>query len=103
MKNKVLSLDDFTESMASMDKFKKILSEQVPHTEHKKMIKSLKNIIEGELTTKQKICISLYYGDMKKMSEIANQLGIGISSVSRHIKKAKQRIQKTMTYYYSIN
>jgi RNA polymerase sigma factor (sigma-70 family) len=86
-----------------MDEFKKILSMQTTDTEHKKMIKSLKNIINGELTIKQKQCISLYYGDMKKMGEIAKELGIGISSVSRHIKKAKQKVQKTMTYYYSMN
>ena len=103
MKNKVISLDNFTESIASMDQFKKICSQQNTNTEYKKMIKSLKNIVNGELTTKQKLCISLYYGDMKKMSEIAQELGIGVSSVSRHIKKAKQKLQKTMTYYYSIN
>lgn len=103
MRNKVLTLDNFTESIASMDEFKKILSEQTTDTEYKRMIKSLKNIVAGELTTKQKICVSLYYGDMKKMGEIAKELGIGISSVSRHIKKAKQKVQKTMTYYYSIN
>ncbi|MDR1627343.1 MAG: sigma-70 family RNA polymerase sigma factor [Oscillospiraceae bacterium] len=103
MRNKMLSLDNFTESVASVDEFKKILSAQTTDTEHKKMVKSLKNIINGELTAKQKQCIALYYGDMKKMSEIAKELGIGISSVSRHIKKAKQKVQKTMTYYYSIN
>lgn len=103
MKNKVLSLDNFTESIASMDEFKKIISEKATNTKYKKMIKSLKNIADGELTAKQKLCVSLYYGDMKKMSEIAEELGIGISSVSRHIKKAKQKVQKTMTYYYSIN
>ena len=103
MKNKVISLDNFTESIASMDQFKKICSQQNTNTEYKKMIKSLKNIVDGELTAKQKLCISLYYGDMKKMSEIAQELGIGVSSVSRHIKKAKQKLQKTMTYYYSIN
>ena len=104
MKNKVLSLDNFTESMASMDKFNKKLSEQTTNnTEYKKMVKLLKNIVEGELTNKQKICVSLYYGEMKKMNEIAEELGIGVSSVSRHIKRAKQKVQKTITYYYSIN
>ena len=103
MKNKFLSLDNFTEAMASMTEFKTIISNSSNDLNHERMVRTLKNIISGELTEKQKICVLLYYGDMKKMNQIAKELGIGISSVSRHIKKAKQKVQKTMTYYYSIN
>ena len=102
MSNKRLYLDEFTESLASIYEFQKTGSD-TNRNEYKKMLMFLKNVMEGELTDRQKICIALYYGEMLKMKDIAHKLHIGISSVSRHIKKAKYRIQKTMEYYYSIN
>ena len=100
MKNKILHLDDFTESLASISKYKKETYEGKDNN-YAKMMEALKNIIVGELTEKQKICTMLYYGEKMKMNDISKELGIGISSVSRHIKKAKIRIKKTMDYYFS--
>lgn len=100
MRNKILHLDDFTESLASISKYKKEVY-QGKDNNYAKMMEALKNIIGGELTEKQKICTMLYYGKKMKMKEISKELGIGISSVSRHIKKAKIRIKKTMDYYFS--
>ena len=99
MRNRPLSLDKFTESIASMSGYRKNLF-NAKDTNYAKMIKSLKNVVEGELTEKQKLCISLYYGEKMKMKDISDKLQIGISSVSRHIKKAKSRIKKTMMYYF---
>ncbi len=99
MSNRVLFLDKFTESLASVSKYNLGLSDDEDST-HKRMIFSLKNIVRGELTKKQQICLQLYYGDMMKMKDIAIELGIGVSSVSRHIKKAKNRVEKTMKYYF---
>lgn len=100
MSKKILHLDDFTESIAGINQYNKSQS-GTNFREHKKMISCLNNVIDGELTPRQKICFILYYGEMKKMNEISKELGIGISSVSRHIKKAKNKIQRTMLYYYS--
>ena len=63
-------------------------------------VESLKKIVNGELTEKQKICILLYYGKMMKMKDISEKLGIDISCVSRHIKRGKIKIEKTMKYYF---
>lgn len=99
MSNRPLILDKFTESLVSFSNYSNQKNEK-EDMHHKKMIYSLKKIIVGELTPKQQKCIWLYYGDRKKMKDIACEMGIGISSVSRHLKKARTRIKKTMNYYF---
>ncbi len=99
MGNRSVHLDDFNEALISLSKYRKNnFSEK--DINHKKMLSSLKNIIQGELTQKQRMCLLLYYGEKMKMREISLKLGICVSSVSRHIKKGKQRIKKTMEYYF---
>ena len=80
MKKSKLYLDNFTESLAGMETFKKDLVGN--SVWHKKMINLLKKVMEGELTDKQKLCILLYYGKSMKMNEIASELGIDVSCVS---------------------
>lgn len=99
MANKIFYLDNFTESLASVYKYKADAFDG-EDTKYKKMMYSLKNIVKGELTERQRLCLWLYYGKMMKMREIAGELGICVSSVSRHIKKGKSRIEKTMKYYF---
>lgn len=99
MGNRHLFLDKFTESLVSVSSYNKELFES-EDIKYKKMLGSLKSIVDGELTEKQRKCVWLYYGEMMKMKDIANELGIGVSSVSRHIKKAKLRVEKTMRYYF---
>ncbi len=99
MGNKSLHLDEFTESLISLSNYHKSnFSEK--DVKYKKMVSSLRNIIQGELTPKQRMCVLLYYGEKMNMREISIKLGICVSSVSRHIKKGKQRIKKTMEYYF---
>lgn len=69
-------------------------------TKYKKMVSSLKNVIKGELTQRQKTCIAMYYGEKMKMKDIAEILGINTSCVSRCIKRAKNKLTKTMKYYF---
>ena len=95
-----LCLDNFTESLAGMELFKKDLVGN--SAQHQKMLKLLKKVIEGELTDRQKIWVSLYYGSKMKMSEISKVLDIDVSCVSRHIKKARERIEHTMKYYFQL-
>lgn len=98
MKRK-MQLDDFNESIISFSSYNKELFDG-QDVKHSKMIEALKNIMIGELTEKQRMCIMLYYSKSMKMKDIAKHLGIGISSVSRHIKKGKLRIKKTLEYYF---
>lgn len=101
MTNKIVSLNEFTDKLASIVKFKHIY-ECDNKDFHSKMIKIIKQVSEGELTKRQKQCLFMYYHQNMKMSEISNSLGICVSCVSRHIKKAKLRIRKTLAYYYQI-
>ncbi len=99
MGNRFLNLDEFTESLVSVSKYRRLQFEKKDKA-YSKMVESIKNIMRGELTEKQRTCILMYYGERIKMKDIAKTLGIGVSSVSRHIKKAKLRIKKTMEYYF---
>lgn len=99
MTKRPFSMDNFTESLISLSLYNKNFFD-AEDTNHKKMVESLKKIVNGELTEKQKICILLYYGKMMKMKDISEKLGIDISCVSRHIKRAKIKIEKTMKYYF---
>lgn len=99
MRKKSVYLDKFTESLISVSNYRNSLTDNSDKN-YEKMVSSIKNIIKGELTEKQRLCVLLYYGEKIKMKDIANKLGIDISSVSRHIKKAKERLKKTMEYYF---
>lgn len=99
MANRMMILDNFTESIFSVSDYNKACFDS-EDTNYRKMVRSLKNVVDGELTERQKKCILLYYGERMKMKDISIELGIGISSVSRHIKKAKYKVEKTMKYYF---
>ena len=68
--------------------------------EYNKILKILPQIIENELTDKQKICLNLYYYHNLNTVKIANKLGVYPSTVWRHIKNSKKRIKNIMKYYY---
>lgn len=101
MNNRPLSLDKFTESLISVSDYRHKIHDGEDLKYHK-MVRSLKRIVKGELTERQKTCLWMYCVECKKMSDIACELGVGVSSVSRHIKKAKNRVRKTMGYYFKL-
>lgn len=60
-------------------------------------------VIASELTERQRQCLSLYYYGGLTMPEIASELGINKSSVSRAIGRAKARIERSMKYAMQMN
>lgn len=52
--------------------------------------------LETQLTSKQKEALTEYYLAGKKLREIADEMGVNISTVSRHIKQGKQKIKKVV-------
>lgn len=58
----------------------------------------LHEIIENDLTEKQREAIMMYYFEGLKMREIAEKLGVGIPAVSKRISKAEQRIGRMIRY-----
>lgn len=51
-----------------------------------------------ELTDRQRELIEMYYLKGMSMTEIANELGVSISTVSRTIMRGKARIRKYFKY-----
>ncbi len=98
---KEVCLNDFTERVIGLEKFKNNYGCDNSN-QRRRMIKIVKNVVEGELTCRQKDCLFMYYEKQMKMAQISDNLGICISCVSRHIKKAKEKIQKTLSYYYLV-
>ena len=75
-----------------------------------KMKKILSMAVLNELTERQRICIVDYYLNGKKekelhydqrlsVTEIAKELGVNSSTVSRHIMKARDKLRHIASYY----
>ena len=54
--------------------------------------------MERELTGRQLECIRLYYFEGYKQEEIARLLGVGKPTVCRHLKKARERLERVLSY-----
>ena len=67
-----------------------------PDLERKRMVAVLKNIVRFELTDRQRDCVELVYFGGMKMAAAADELGITVPTLSKHLKKARLRIQKIM-------
>lgn len=96
--NMKLSLNEFTESVAGMMEYNDRM-QFTNEKEYKHLLKILAKMISGELTERQQQCIVMRYYKNLTVTEIAAQLGIGKSTASRHIKKAKMRLYRLLDYY----
>lgn len=66
-------------------------------SEHiKKLKNSIENILENDLTIRQRQLIEMYYFDNIKIEDIAKNLNINISTVSRTIKRIYERLKYLM-------
>ncbi|MBR2724512.1 MAG: sigma-70 family RNA polymerase sigma factor [Ruminococcus sp.] len=72
---------------------------QSSNERRKKMLSILKKALEEELTDTQRFCITEYYLRDRKMKDIAESLSVNPSTVTRHIKRAKQKLQHIASYY----
>ena len=59
---------------------------------------ALRRAINSELTRRQRQLISMYYIEQLPMQEIADELGLHISSVSRTIKRGRERLKSALSY-----
>ncbi len=58
----------------------------------------LRRAINSELTKRQKQLIGMYYLEQMPMQDIADELGLHISSVSRTIKRGRERLKSSLSY-----
>lgn len=97
-----LSLTNFTESIAGLMEYN-IKLQQTNESEYKKILKILTKAISGELTDRQRECLTMKYYQKLTVTEIAGKIGVGKSTVSRHIKKAKLRLERVLNYYITLS
>ncbi|MBQ8824332.1 MAG: sigma-70 family RNA polymerase sigma factor [Ruminococcus sp.] len=79
-----------------LSSFKKNL----PPEYQEKWYQFVNNLIQNALTTRQREVIVLYYYEKMKLPDIAQRLGITVSTVSRTKKRACQRLMQHLQYYY---
>jgi DNA-directed RNA polymerase specialized sigma24 family protein len=58
----------------------------------------LRNALKNDLTPKQRKLIKMYYMDQMTMQDIADELGVNISSVSRVLKRARKTLNASLSY-----
>lgn len=92
-------MDLLTENILGVQQYQ-YQNEENKDTEYKRMITVLKRVMQGELTERQLCCMHAYYFENKTQAMIATEMGIGISTVSKHLKKAKQRLFQVMQYSF---
>ncbi len=64
----------------------------------KLMMAALKVAVGQELTRRQMECLTLYFGEKLTLKEIGERLGIGKSTVYKHIDTGKARIRRVLMY-----
>ena len=62
------------------------------------MAGAVRRAIESDLTKRQKQLVYMYYLDQMRMQDIADELDLHISSVSRTIKRGRERLKRSLRY-----
>jgi len=60
--------------------------------------RNLRKAREQELTTRQREMVSLYYDQGMTIPQIAEQLGLNRSTVSRTLRRARERLYRFLQY-----
>ena len=98
-----LCLDVFTENLASVRAYdqsqRAFLSKG--RSEHQQILRVLRHAMDQELTQRQRDCVNQYYFEKRKMEDVARDLGVSTSAVSRHLKKARGRLARVMEYAFT--
>ena len=64
------------------------------------MKRALEYVIDRHLTVRQSEILKEYYYKNKNMDEIAFEFGLNKSTVSRHIKSGKEKIQNYLNVFF---
>ncbi|NCB51073.1 MAG: sigma-70 family RNA polymerase sigma factor [Clostridia bacterium] len=62
------------------------------------MAQKIAGAVENELTPRQRELVHLYYIDQMTMYDIAIKSGVSVSTVSRTLKRARERLKKFLRY-----
>lgn len=90
----------FTNRNTNKILFMNHLSDGSSNSETRKNMKRiLSKAILTELTDKQRVCIVEHYLNDRKEKDIALELGVNISTVSRHIAAGRKKLKNIAQYY----
>lgn len=70
----------------------------VEDSEDNGMAGAVRRAIESDLTPRQKQLVYMYYLEQMRMQDIADELGLHITSVSRTIKRGRERLKRSLRY-----
>lgn len=62
------------------------------------MAASMRSAVDEELTPRQRQLVYMYYIDQMRMQDIADELGLHVSSVSRTLKRGRKRLKTCLKY-----
>ena len=62
------------------------------------LMRNLGRAIREELTEKQWRAVRMYYIEQMKMTDIAAVLGVNISTVSRTVRRGRERLKRCLRY-----
>ncbi len=65
----------------------------------KRLLRVLGKAVQGELTPRQRECVRLLYQEGVSQKEIAARLGLQPATVSKHLKRARERLRRVLRYY----
>ena len=94
MNEKKLNMFAKEEEYAALRKFIKL----VQQSDEGGTAASIKRAIDRELTRRQRQLVYMYYLEQMRMQDIADELGLSISSVSRTIKRGRRRLKSCLRY-----
>lgn len=97
MPRNVVNAEDYVYDRVSYRAY--ISSGSTNKGERRKMKTILKKAILTELTDVQRYCLIEYYVNQRKMKDIASELSLHPSTVTRHIKRAKEKLCHIAGYY----
>ncbi len=68
--------------------------------QHERLLRNLRKVMRNELTPRQRQMVTMYYFQRKNIPVIAEELGLNRSTVSRTLKRGRDRIQKFLKYSF---
>lgn len=100
MKTKLVHLNDDNERFFS---FAHYMQSDSTNSSRKLQMKQLTEaVLSTELTPLQRFCVVQYYLNGKKQKEIAEQLGVSCSTVSRHIGAGMKKLKRAASLHLTL-
>lgn len=96
MRHKLVSISEKSLNVLAYSDFS---GSETNDSERSRMKRILQKAILDELTDRQRYCICEYYIGGRCMKDIADELGVNPSTVTRHIQSAMRRLKRVARYY----